>query len=719
MKFLDFLDLLKAEAAHLAMLSTFAFDVEFFERKVLRAKALAKARRIIVFVDARQWHRLVRREPTARLLNRRYLLLPVRPKKGCFHPKLHLFVQEQGGQVICGSNNLTRRGCTNNLELLNSLPFTAHDGPRDHLTVGQDAFDFFQRACDDVDPDLATIAKNWIDESRRSIPWLNITPSVQSSSEVRLIHTYSGSLWEALRSAVGPSPPKNILVVSPFYDADGELIHRAAEAWPRCHIEVVGQQETSTLPVSYLASLGRRLGVSEIRCPARHLHAKLVAWTDGRRGGCIVGSANFTTAAFDAANVEACLLLTDSKGRIQGLFDRQLPKVPIALEDFTPGAPDAPEADEQDSSDLVLRSAVLTAEGTLRVAYSHNLPVAPEKLRIAISLPGQTRPHLLRSVPVRGGQTHVLPASERLGSDSRGAIVAWLHATVGGQTKSSAPTWVVQEAKLTHEFGNGYTTNPQAVVEQSGVGLIELLDEIGQRDGLAGVVERLSNLTIRFDDGEGGFRGGLAFRLKVRDPFESDELPQWLMGGTNEQGDMAEAIYEFVERHRSRRLLRHAKRGNINGIANFVDIFTSLVKLLLVYQRRRVIPARRMIGCLLELIPTALRHWDSEEEEFEGFLFACSDSIRNTPYLQEACDESGILAHLRAAFLILQRLRAPLDNPPSRPRDCLSAKRHAMRKAISDLKLKEPKPEQVIDALRSYSVFSDEDLTYFNAEFIR
>jgi hypothetical protein len=99
-------------------------------------------------------------------------------------------------------------------------------------------------------------------------------------------------------------------------------------------------------------------------------------------------------------------------------------------------------------------------------------------------------------------------------------------------------------------------------------------------------------------------------------------------------------------------------------------------------------------------------------------LAAVSGNLRNTPYLQEVCDEHGMLAHVRAAFMMIQRIRAPLDSPPSRPRDCLISTRHALRNAIKELKLKEPSCKQVIDALKSYSFFTDKDLAGFEAEFI-
>lgn len=111
MKFVDFTSLLDTEPANLAALSTFQFDADFFERRLLRCSALVKARRILVFMDAGQWFKLLRQDVPARFLNRRYLVVPVRPPKGVFHPKLNLLVREDGGQIQCGSNNLTRSGC--------------------------------------------------------------------------------------------------------------------------------------------------------------------------------------------------------------------------------------------------------------------------------------------------------------------------------------------------------------------------------------------------------------------------------------------------------------------------------------------------------------------------------------------------------------------------------------------------------------------------------
>ena len=125
-----------------------------------------------------------------------------------------------------------------------------------------------------------------------------------------------------------------------------------------------------------------------------------------------------------------------------------------------------------------------------------------------------------------------------------------------------------------------------------------------------------------------------------------------------------------------------------------------------------------MIGRVLPMIQIAVAGLPASDDESEGFLSSVSMNLRNTAYLQDVCDEHGMLAHIRAAFMILQRIRAPLDNPPSRPRDCLVDKRYAIRNAIRDLKLKEPSFKQVAEALKSFAAFTEQEMTAFESEYI-
>ena len=159
-----------------------------------------------------------------------------------------------------------------------------------------------------------------------------------------------------LRACSTAKRPKRFLVISPFFDQEAELAQRIRQRWPKCQIEIVVQQKTTNLPVAALKKLRSGIALSELRNSSRRLHAKLLAWESSKGTGCLVGSANFTTAAFDARNVETCLLVSDAEEVVSGLFDGQLAKRPLAFDDFDPGTEQEPKAEDVDSTTLRLTS---------------------------------------------------------------------------------------------------------------------------------------------------------------------------------------------------------------------------------------------------------------------------------------------------------------------------------------------------------------------------
>ena len=108
MKYTDFSGLFDLDGIELALLSTFNFDPDYFERRLLAETTLTDARRIAVFMDCGQWHQLLSEDIPARLINLRYLVVPVRHKPGVFHPKLHACLSGEEARILCGSGNLTR-----------------------------------------------------------------------------------------------------------------------------------------------------------------------------------------------------------------------------------------------------------------------------------------------------------------------------------------------------------------------------------------------------------------------------------------------------------------------------------------------------------------------------------------------------------------------------------------------------------------------------------
>ncbi|MEI7636967.1 MAG: hypothetical protein WCJ37_06640 [Syntrophus sp. (in: bacteria)] len=720
MKYLDFSSLLTGDPAYIAFLSTFQFDPDFFERRLLRCQALTKARRIVVFLDARQWFDLLRRDVISRWLNRRYLVVPVQHSPGVFHPKLNLLLTEFGGQILCGSNNLTRSGCSSNLELLNAIPFYFEGDYQEEMNVAKEAFAFFERAARNADREISRIAVEWIEETASTHPWIKAPVNVQGERKIRLIHTYDGSIWDRLVQQINIDKPRDFLIVSPFHDADSSICKRLTSQWPHAMIELLVQQGYTNLAIQPLKKL-RKVQLSELRDGSRRIHAKLLAWRSDNGGGCLVGSANFTTAALDGRNVEACLLLSKTDDLVDKLFDGQLSKHQIPLDEFVPGDAEEPKA-ETDPPSLRIDSALLTSRNEIRVSYSHNLAQTPSSLRLTIRTPGEDHPRTSKNIPNKAKAMETVLLPETALADTHGTLLATLVADIGGERIESLPVWVIQENRLTYEPGEG-SSSSRNKIEDTGEGLPEYLDEIGKRDGIAAVVDYLRHLNIRFQDGAGGGPGQRKFRLRISDPFQADVAPDWLIKAKENLPNIEEAIYEFVARHEKQRLRKHASRGNINGMENFLDILAAMARLLYVYYKRGVVKKDMLIGNFCTFIELATVGNDKKKDPFDGYLCSVFKSLGgDVGLLHVVCDDTKYLAEIRAVLLIVQSVRF---NPSevawdgsklTRPREVLPKWANAINEAIFKCKLPEPGPADIRQVLEHYRMFSEEEISQLICE---
>ena len=165
------------------------------------------------------------------------------------------------------------------------------------------------------------------------------------------------------------------------------------------------------------------------------------------------------------------------------------------------------------------------------------------------------------------------------------------------------------------------------------------------------------------------------------------------------------------------------KRGNINGMENFLDIFTSLVRLLYVYHVRGVVNRNKLIGRFCNYLQIATCGIETSQDYSEGYLYSVYDNLGDPDYLQEVCKELNFLGQIRAALLIVQRVRyipgesATWGKPPSRPSECLPDHSKELRESIGELELNEPPSSDIMKALSDYKVFTDMELAEIEKEF--
>ena len=133
-------------------LATYGFMPGFFEDRVLSSPALSGCPNIVVFVDESAYRKVCSEPLGGRLMNRRYLLIPIslpRQGYGVFHPKVWLFGGPKNAKLFVGSANLTRPGITSNLEMLSVFDHETAK-PKGLSQVISSAYKFFKSLVDAV-----------------------------------------------------------------------------------------------------------------------------------------------------------------------------------------------------------------------------------------------------------------------------------------------------------------------------------------------------------------------------------------------------------------------------------------------------------------------------------------------------------------------------------------------------------------------------------------
>jgi hypothetical protein len=153
----------------------------------------------------------------------------------------------------------------------------------------------------------------------------------------------------------------------------------------------------------------------------------------------------------------------------------------------------------------------------------------------------------------------------------RGALMASLR----DGTHQGTWTYVVQESTLERDVGMSGHDRAQRRIELTGEGLSDALRELVEREGPEAALEFLLNVRIRFADGARGIGRAPRFSLKIHDP-DRGASADWAIDD-DDRVSWQEALVTFAAEHEQYRLRRHAQRGNVNGMENFVDIFATVV----------------------------------------------------------------------------------------------------------------------------------------------
>jgi hypothetical protein len=626
MKPLDLLEFFEKGASAFAFIATYEFDPQFFERRMLGRKTFASADRLVIFMDRGRYHELLRGGLLVAGFNRRYLVIPIDRKTGVFHPKLYLALGDKRADGIVGSNNCTTGGIAYNMELCSAFTARADHADNDDLTAQSVIRQIYEamKAYSLAAPHLSEILETqFFLPVEVRFPWLRRDAPLPKS-EIELLHSHTAPLWNQLVVRLRPHTVRKITVISPFYDREIDLLKRLRRAWPDAALTIVAQQNYATLAgqkLNRLFAVGKKGHLlAATPKPGRRLHAKAFAFETRQGTFWLAGSPNATLAAFDGLNSEAAIWFKSVEHANVLLEDDQITLEQIQPSDFEAGTEQEP-ANEQVAYELCLRSAILSEQGVLECTFEANGTTRETAVRIRNF--NEAHPALSFPILRLDGEVRIELSESQIAQIRAAAICEVKGTNQQGAEILSNPMALVQLYQLLREKpAHGGGRNPLQTIAGTGENLVPYIDSLGS---VREAVEFFDHCSIRFQDGETSLRKLGQQSWKPRDPFQPDTPVNWLnvpSGSSTE--DLREAIWNFVERHQWEKLHKHVRRGNLNGLPNFLDIFRTLNGLLLTYHTRSidqagpVIPFPYVTKGIMDNLELLIGPFEQREDAFEG-----------------------------------------------------------------------------------------------------
>jgi hypothetical protein len=320
---------------------------------------------------------------------------------------------------------------------------------------------------------------------------------------------------------------------------------------------------------------------------------------------------------------------------------------------------------------VVLTSAILGENGSLECEFE--APETVQGLTLRVRNFNETLPVLSLLMHGTHRGTSRLELDENQIGQIRGAAICEIKGTgEGGREVLSNPAALVQLYHLLRERpAQGGGRNPLQTISETGENLVPFVDGLGSvRDA----VEFFDHCSIRFYDGEVASRGFGQGMWKPRDPFTADTPAQWLnLPAGNSTEDLRNAIWNFVERHQWEKLHKHVRRGNLNGLPNFLDIFRTLNGLLLTYHQRMigaggpVMPHPFVTTGIGRNLGLLIGPFDTADDPFgrNGFVAAILENVQgDREILRERLREERVPQMVRAAVEAMIDARKKAQNLP-------------------------------------------------------
>lgn len=304
----------------IALLTTFNFEISYFERTILSALYDKGIKNIELFVDADELEKAVS-ESIDNNLNKKYIANPIRINSA-FHPKIVLLLGEEKAKLIVASANIKTSGYTLNNEIYNVFEYSK-DNP-ENLNLINNAISFFER--------LNSMSYYQDERIFNKINDLIYRHRKSDNNDVKLIQNLDLSVIDQLKEII-TEKVVSIDIAVPYYDNELLGYKSLSEAFDCKNINLYLQNGLSTFPVDYnknneIVESDNIYTYLKLKSNGKKnfYHGKVFRINTENKAYILYGSSNCTLSALsktfhNGGNIECNILESGQKDEFDYFFD--------------------------------------------------------------------------------------------------------------------------------------------------------------------------------------------------------------------------------------------------------------------------------------------------------------------------------------------------------------------------------------------------------------
>lgn len=298
----------------IALMTTFNFDVSFFERSILNRLYENNVKKVSLFVDSYELNKALS-EIDYTSIGKKYVVNPIEMKEA-FHPKLILLLGQASAKLVVASANITVSGYLKNGEIFNVFEYD--DKHPENLKVISAAISFFEQ----LNKLSFQQDKALFDE----IKGLVYYGKTSENSELHLLHNLEKPILSQVEGIVENVTEIDIAV--PYYDNYAFALEMLHMSFSAAKINLYLQHKKCKFPLdhkndSFITSISP---FDKCNDSSAFYHGKVFRFITTDATYFLYGSANCTKSALTKAtkehgNIECCILEKGTAEDFDAFFD--------------------------------------------------------------------------------------------------------------------------------------------------------------------------------------------------------------------------------------------------------------------------------------------------------------------------------------------------------------------------------------------------------------